>query len=131
MILRKPFGFAFIYALLSTVPMYLGGANFEMHPYAILAIANGSLVVYTIIYIFMVQAHLSHHFRLWASIYLMALSLVFAMITAVIVNPIFLQQMLMDPYTYLNAAVYGVVSFVLITIGNWLASFVFKSKGHI
>lgn len=127
-LLRKPLGFAFIYAVLSAFLIYF--VSFKN-----LSVMTGTicglLVLFTLIYILMVKAHLSHHFILWASVFIALLSLVVGLAFVTITDPNVLMDKLKDPHTWINIFVYFAISYLLITIGNWIAGFFFKSKGHI
>jgi hypothetical protein len=129
-LLRRPIGFAVLYAILAALVSYFT-VNMDLSVNALVAINYGSLVLFTIVYVLLVVAHLSHAFRLRASIYIPILSLLIGLGLAVVVNPIIFIGLLKDINTWINLAISFVASYVLITIGNWLASFVFKSKGHI
>lgn len=129
-LLRRPIGFAVLYALLAALVSYLT-VNMDLGVPALAAIKYVPLVLFTIVYVLLVVAHLSHAFRLRASIYIPILSLVIGLGLAAFVNPIIFVGILKDINTWINLAISFVDSYVLITIGNWLASFVFKSKGHI
>lgn len=129
-LLRKPLGFAFIYALLAALISYLT-ATMPVGEYALLAINYGALVLFTMVYVFLVAAHLSNHFRLYAAIYIPLLGLLLGLVFLGIANPMMLVGMLKDIHTWINLAIAFVVSYVLITIGNWLAGYMIKTKGHI
>lgn len=129
-LLRRPFGFAFIYALVAALVSY-ATMKVQLGEYALLAVNYGALVVFTIVYILLVAAHLSHHFRLRASIYIPLISLVFGLVVFAINNPIMLLGFIKDINTWINIVLTFVFSYILITIGNWLAGFALKTKGHI
>ena len=129
-LLRRPFGFAVLYALLSALIAYVI-VNINLGTWALAGITYGSLVVFTIVYVLLVVAHLSHAFRLRASIYIPLLSLLIGLGLALFVNPMILIEILKDINTWINLAISFVASYILIFIGNWLAGFIVKSKGHI
>ncbi len=129
-LLRRPFGFAVLYALLAALVSYFT-VNMDLSVNALVAINYGSLVLFTIVYVLLVVAHLSHAFRLRASIYIPILSLLIGLGLAAVVNPIIFIGLLKDINTWINLAISFVASYVLIFVGNWLASFVLKTKGHI
>ncbi len=130
-LLRRPFGFAVLYTLLSACIAYLV-INLPLMSYNFLTFANyASLVLFTIAYVLLVVAHLSHAFRLRASIYIPLLALIAGLVTAGIINPMLFVGVITNFHTWVNLAIAFVLSYALITLGNWLASFVFKSKGHI
>lgn len=129
-ILRKPFGFALLYTILSAFIAYLA-VSLQFSDRLLLVVNYGSLLLFTFAYVLLVVAHLSHAFRLRASIYIPLLALIAGLVTAGIINPMIFIGLLKDMTTWVSLAIALVVSYVLITLGNWLASFAFKSKGHI
>ncbi len=88
-------------------------------------------MIFTLIYIWGIQAHLSNAFRLRASLYLVLITLVAGLITAAQMDHTLVIVFIKDYFTWMQAAIKFLVSYVVITIGNWLASFVLKTKGHI
>lgn len=132
MILRKPFGFALIYTLLTGA---LGALlKNEMQELALIPLAL--LLIFTLGYIFFVKAHLSNRFRIFASLFLALLAVV------VKIGEVFIQSfdfaellrnpyLLYNPYTWLNAGLYFVAAYLIISLANWIAGFFFKGKGHI
>jgi hypothetical protein len=132
MILRKPFGFAFIYMLVAAVlGVVIQHINMQLPELLAPFVAGiGFLLIFTLIYIFVVKAHLSHHFRIYASLYLALLGIV-ATIAAALLQSQDLGSLLLSPYTWLNPLVYFIVAYLVISLANWIAGFFFKSKGHI
>lgn len=130
-LLRKPFGFAFIYVLFAFLVGQLLITYVTVNNYVGNGIMHGLLLVFTLVYIFLVAAHLSNHFRLWASIYIAIFSLILSLVVFYIYNPIMLMGALHSVSTWISPFVQFVIAYVLITIGNWLAGFALKTKGHI
>ncbi len=130
MILRKPFGFALIYTLLvGVMGALLVHLNLTLPiiPFAGLAF----LLVYTLIYILFVKAHLSHHFRIYSALFIALLGIAAHAVHALLDHSIDLMAVFMNPYTWLNALVNFIVTYLVISLANWIAGFFFKGKGHI
>ena len=130
MILRKPFGFAFIYTLLTGI---LGALvkNHIQEVALIPVVALGFLLAFTLLYIIFVKAHLSHHFRIFASLYIALLGIAAIIAGALLAHSLDLESLFLNPYTWLNALVHFIVAYLVISLANWIAGFFFKSKGHI
>lgn len=131
MILRKPFGFALIYVILSFLVTYLIMSMRVPFEYGWIAIALAQIIIFTLIYIFVVSAHLSNHFRLYASLYIAILGLVSSLIIFGINDPIMFMGALKSMETWISTVTSFVISYVGITVANWLAGFALKTKGHI
>ncbi len=129
-LLRKPFGFAFIYVLLAFLIGNLV-VNYTLNDYIGNGIIYGLLLVFTLVYIFLVVAHLSNHFRLWASIYIAILGLILKMVVFYMYNPLMFMGAIYSISTWISPFIQFIIAYVTITIGNWLASFALKTKGHI
>lgn len=132
MILRKPFGFALIYVLFTALfGALIKHSNIQVpEALAPFVVGIGFLLVFTLVYIFAVKAHLSHHFRIYASLYLALLGIVLTIVAALL-QSVDLGTLFLNPYTWLNALVYFIVAYLIISLANWIAGFFFKSKGHI
>lgn len=126
-LLRRPFGFAALYSVLTAFLAYFS-AN---APVDTRIIAAAVLVVFTIAYVLLVKAHLSNDFRLRASIYIPLIAIVLSLIAIGMKDSSLVLVVLKDIQVWIAAAIAFVVNFIAISLGNWIASYFFKSKGHI
>lgn len=128
-LLRRPFGFAVLAVVFVTVLGMLRSMLLQRERDTLFLM--GTVILFTFIYAILVQAHLSHHFRLRASIYIPLIALAVLLGLDAMANFDMFMFIIQDYHTWLTALIQFVISYVLITIGNWGASFVVKTKGHI
>lgn len=124
-LLRRPFGFAVLCSVLTAFLAYFS-LNAPIDTRIITALV---LVVFTIAYVLLVKAHLSNNFRLRASIYIPLIAIVLSLIA--MQDSSLVLVVLKDIQVWITATIAFVINFIAISLGNWIASFFFKGKGHI
>lgn len=136
-VFRKPIGFAFLLFLLDLLIthllMFLGPSIAPDSPiWYIVFLAPIALgILFTYLYVKLVDAHLSQGFRIRATIFTVLLFTLFTLGFAFVWNPIAFAALIRSSTYWLQTLMSLVIKYITITLGNWLGSFSIKTKGHI